>query len=70
VNGLLNGNALIKNLQTQPTFTTDLTINDLSVYKDTIGTFTAKVNNNVANKYEADVRLEGNGNDVKNKWGL
>jgi hypothetical protein len=65
VNGLLNGNAVIKNLQTQPTFTTDLTINDLSVYKDTIGTFTAKVNNNVANNYEADVKLEGNGNDVK-----
>ncbi|MEO8823242.1 MAG: translocation/assembly module TamB domain-containing protein [Ginsengibacter sp.] len=65
VNGLLNGSAVIKNLQTQPTFTTDLIINNLSVYQDTIGTLTAKVNNNVANKYEADVRLEGNGNDLK-----
>jgi hypothetical protein len=67
VNGLLNGNALIKNLQTQPTFTTDLVVTNLSVHADTIGTFTAKVNNNVANKYEADVRLEGNGNDLKIK---
>jgi hypothetical protein len=67
VNGLLNGNAVIKNIQTQPTFTTDLAVNNLSVYNDTIGTFTAKVNNNVANTYEADISLEGNGNDVKIK---
>ena len=65
VNGILNGNAVIKNLKTKPTFTSDLTVDNLSVYSDTIGTLTAKVNNNVANKYEADVRLEGNGNDVK-----
>ncbi len=65
VNGLLNGNAVIKNLQTKPTFTTDLTVDNLSVYNDTLGTLTAKVNNNVANKYVADVRLEGRGNDVK-----
>ncbi len=65
VNGLLNGNANIKNLRTQPTFTTDLVVTNLSVHADTIGTFTAKVNNNVANTYQADVRLEGNGNDVK-----
>ncbi len=65
VNGLLNGNAVIKNLQTQPIFTSDLTVNNLSVYNDTLGTLTAKVNNNVANKYVADIRLEGRGNDVK-----
>jgi hypothetical protein len=65
VNGLLNGNAVIKNLQTQPIFTSNLTVNDLSVYNDTLGTLTAKVNNNVANKYAADIRLEGRGNDIK-----
>ncbi|HEY5465358.1 MAG TPA: translocation/assembly module TamB domain-containing protein [Hanamia sp.] len=64
VAGLLNGNAVVKNIQTQPTFTTDLTVNNLSVYKDTIGNLTAKVNNNVSNKYHADVSLEGNGNNV------
>ena len=64
VNGLLNGNAVVKNIQTQPTFTTDLTINDLSIYKDTIGNFTAKVNNNVANTYEASIGLNGRGNQV------
>ncbi len=63
--GLLNGNATIKNVQTQPTFITDLTINNLSIYKDTIGNLTAKVNNNVANTYHADVQLNGRGNDIK-----
>jgi len=64
VNGLLNGNAVVKNIQTQPAFTTDLTVNDLSIYKDTIGNLTAKVNNNVANTYHADVSLTGFGNEV------
>ena len=64
VAGLINGNAVVKNIQTKPVFTTDLTINDLSVYKDTIGNLTAKVNNSVANTYHADVSLNGRGNKV------
>ncbi len=64
VNGLLNGNVIIKNLQSQPTFTADLGINNFSVYQDTIGNLTAKVNNNVANKYHADIALSGQGNDI------
>jgi hypothetical protein len=64
VNGLLNGNAIVKNIQTQPTFTTDLTVNNLSIYKDTLGTLTAKVNNNVANTYHANISLNGYGNEV------
>ncbi|MEO8764503.1 MAG: hypothetical protein ABI416_09460, partial [Ginsengibacter sp.] len=53
VNGLLNGNAIVKDIQTKPTFTTDLTVTDLSVYRDTLGNLTAKVNNNVANQFNA-----------------
>ena len=64
VNGTLNGNAVIKNIQVQPVFITDLTVDDLSIYKDTIGILTAKVNNNVANTYNADVSLKGRGNEV------
>ena len=64
VNGLLNGNAVIRNIQTQPTFITDLTVTNLSVYKDTLGNLTAKVNNTVANQYNAYVTLNGFGNDV------
>jgi hypothetical protein len=65
VNGLLNGNTVVLNIQKQPTFTADLTVSNLSVYKDTVGNLTAKVNNNIADTYHADVSLKGNGNDVK-----
>ncbi len=64
INGLLNGTILIKNLQVQPTFTTNLTVENLSVYQDTIGNLTAKVNNKVANTYHADVTLKDRGNDI------
>ncbi|HEY5408878.1 MAG TPA: translocation/assembly module TamB domain-containing protein [Ginsengibacter sp.] len=64
VNGLLNGNAVVKNIQTQPTFTTDLTVDNLSIYNDTIGNLTAKVNNNISNNYEANIALSGFGNQV------
>jgi hypothetical protein len=65
LSGLLNGNALVKNIQTQPAFVSDLTVNDLSIYKDTIGDLSAKVNNNIANTYHADVNLTGRGNNIK-----
>ncbi|HSN09216.1 MAG TPA: translocation/assembly module TamB domain-containing protein, partial [Hanamia sp.] len=60
-----NGTAVIKNLQGQPVFTSDLTVNNLSIYNNTLGNLTAKVNNNVVNKYQADIALEGHGNNVK-----
>ncbi|MEO8414519.1 MAG: translocation/assembly module TamB domain-containing protein [Ginsengibacter sp.] len=64
VNGLLNGSAVVRNIQTQPTFTTDITVNDLSIYADTVGTLTVKVNNNVTNTYQANIGLNGRGNQV------
>ena len=64
VNGQLNGNILVKNYMVQPTFTADLTVNDFSMNKDTLGNITAKVNNTNANKFNADITLTGFGNDV------
>lgn len=64
INGLLNGNAVVKNIRTQPTFTSDITVNDLSVYNDTLGTLTAKVNNNIADNYNTVITLNGFGNQV------
>ncbi|MDQ6890126.1 MAG: translocation/assembly module TamB, partial [Bacteroidota bacterium] len=64
VGGLLNGNAIVKNIQVQPNFTTDLTVQDLSVYKDTLGNLTAKINNNTANTFNANISLAGYGNDL------
>ncbi|CAN5200985.1 translocation/assembly module TamB domain-containing protein [soil metagenome] len=63
-NGLMNGNVLVKNYKTQPAVTTDLTINDFSINKDTLGIVTAKINNNIANVFNTDIRLTGRGNDL------
>ena len=64
VNGVINGNAIVKNIQTSPNFVTDLTVSNLSIYNDTIGNLTAKVNNNIANTYHAAITLKGHGNEV------
>ncbi|MEP6615547.1 MAG: translocation/assembly module TamB domain-containing protein [Ginsengibacter sp.] len=64
VNGLMNGNILLKNYMTQPAFTTDLTVNDLSVNQDTLGNLVAKVNNNVQNVFETHLNLTGHDNEV------
>ncbi len=65
VDGVLNGNAELRNLMQQPVFTTDMTITDLSVKQDTIGNARIKVNNVVQNTYSADVTITGRGNDLQ-----
>ncbi|HEX6182175.1 MAG TPA: translocation/assembly module TamB domain-containing protein [Chitinophagaceae bacterium] len=64
VDGLMNGSVVLENPMKQLLFTGDLTINDLSLRKDTLGNVTLRVNNRVQDTYEADVRLTGRGNDV------
>ncbi|MEJ7683764.1 MAG: hypothetical protein WKG06_39060 [Segetibacter sp.] len=64
VEGMLNGNVLVKNILKQPNFTTNLTLNDLSFRKDTIGDVNVKVNNNTANVFATNVTITGRGNDV------
>ncbi len=63
--GEINGTALITNAVTNPVFTADLTIKDLTYKTDTLGNATIKVNNQQANAFAADIALLGNGNDVK-----
>lgn len=65
VNGTVNGNVVLKNYKVQPTFTSDLTINDLSIYKDTLGNVTARVSNSSPNVFNGTILLSGRGNDVK-----
>ena len=65
VNGALNGRVVLENLMTQPVFTGDLTINDLTVKQDTIGNLRMLVNNTVQNTYAADITLSGQGNDLQ-----
>lgn len=44
-------------------FTTDLTVNDLSMRKDTLGNLNAKISNN-GNRYNTNITLTGRGNDL------
>jgi len=62
--GILNGNAEVKNLMTNPEFTSDLKIQNLSYKTDTLGDLTLKVNNEKANAFSADIGLQGKNNDI------
>jgi translocation and assembly module TamB len=62
--GLLNGNVEVKNIMTNPVFTSNLKIQDLSYKTDTLGDLTLKVNNEKANAFSADIGLFGKNNDI------
>ena len=62
--GTINGEAEIRDLATNPVFTSDLTIANLAVSKDTVGDVKIKVNNKITNTYTADVSITGQGNQV------
>ena len=65
VGGMLNGKAVVSDLPKSFVFTSDLTINDLNMRKDTAGNLKMLVNNKVADTYSADITLSGRGNDVQ-----
>ncbi|MEJ6979534.1 translocation/assembly module TamB domain-containing protein [Pedobacter sp. P351] len=62
--GTINGNALIRNFQTSPIFTSDLTVSDFNFRGDTIGNIAMKVNNERANTLAANIGITGKGNQV------
>lgn len=64
VDGIINGTAMIKNIATQPTFTSDVTVNNLMFRADTLGDLNMKVKNTTADVYAANITLTGFGNDV------
>ncbi len=61
----INGKAEIKNLFTQPLFTSDLKIDSLSIEKDTLGNLVLQVNNEELNAFIAHIALNGQENDVQ-----
>lgn len=63
--GDINGTAVVKNVNTNPVFTSNLTIDSVVYKKDTIGTIAIKVNNEQANAFAANVSIEGRNNDIK-----
>ncbi|WP_242689217.1 translocation/assembly module TamB [Pedobacter sp. SYSU D00535] len=62
--GTINGNALVRNLQSSPVFTSDLVISDFNFRGDTVGNIAMQVNNQTANTLAANVEISGKGNDV------
>ncbi|MFN3754019.1 translocation/assembly module TamB domain-containing protein [Flavobacterium sp.] len=62
--GLINGKVTFENWATQPIFTSDLTIGNFTYKKETIGDISLKVNNRVANTYDVEAEITGQGNQV------
>ena len=65
IDGLLNGNATISNVMTTPVFIADLALDTLTFNADTVGNILVKIDNQVANEFNADVSITGNENDVR-----
>lgn len=64
LSGKINGNATVKNITKTPLFTSDLNIENFTFKKDTVGNISIKVNNAIANQYDAKVAITGQGNQV------
>jgi len=62
--GLINGNAVVENVMTKPTFTSDLKVDDFAFKGDKVGDIEIKVDNKTANILNANVQLSDEGNDV------
>ena len=65
VGGGINGIATLSRLESSPVFVSDLTIDRFYFGTDTVGNILVKVDNIKENTFSADVRIEGNGNDVQ-----
>jgi len=62
--GVINGTVTFDNILQRPVFTSNLTINDLSLKKDTIGNVNLQVSSGAGNRYNAVATITGRGNDV------
>jgi|SRR5579871_596186 len=63
-NGEINGKFTLNNIKSNPSFTSDLNIRNLSIRLDTIGDVAIKINNIEPDKFSADVHITGRGNDL------
>ncbi|WP_310559477.1 translocation/assembly module TamB domain-containing protein [Flavobacterium sp.] len=62
--GSINGSALVENVMTKPTFTSDLKIDKFAFKGEPVGDIVLKINNKTNNLLAANVTLSGEGNDV------
>ena len=64
VSGMIDGEVLLKNLNTDMYFESDLLVKDLKVLNTALGDLSAKVNNETTNSLQADIQLLGNDNKL------
>ncbi len=64
VDGIINGNVLVKDIAKQLNINADIGIQNLSINRDTIGELMATVNNNIQNVFDANVSLKGRNNEA------
>lgn len=64
MDGVIDGKAVVKDLVKNPVFTADMMFKEISYKADTIGNIELKVNNETANTYNANVKIDGHGNDI------
>lgn len=57
--GLINGTAVIKNLNTKPVFDADLSVKDFLLKQDTIGNLSIKVDNEAGDLMNANIQVSG-----------
>jgi len=62
--GLINGNITVSNFLQEPSFTSDLTINDLIVRADTVGNVNLRVTSAGLNRFNTHATITGKGNDL------
>lgn len=62
--GLINGNAVVENIMTKPTFTSDLKVDQFAFKGEPVGDIGIKVDNKTDNVLAANVTLTGQDNDV------
>lgn len=62
--GLINGNALVENVMTKPTFTSDIKVDQFVFKGEPVGDIAVKVDNKTDNLLAANITLSGEGNDV------
>ncbi len=64
MDGLINGSALVENVMTNPTFTSDLKIDKFAFRGEAVGDIALKINNKTANSLAINMKLTGEGNDL------
>lgn len=64
MDGVINGNAELKDLMSKVLFTADVTIDKFTFKKEEVGTININVNNYTANTYTAKVEITGQENQV------